>query len=69
MKFYIKEINDHTVTLMTEAGHVLAYFPTVIEALNACDEWYMVNHNAPDHQIKVHCRNINNQFYDDLEVA
>ena len=69
MKFYIKEMNDYTVTLMTEAGHVLAYFPSVIEALSACEEWYMVNRDAPDHEVRVHCSNTSNGLYDELEVA
>ena len=69
MKFYIKQMNDHTVTLMTEAGHVLAYFPSVIEALSACDEWYTVNRDAPAYDIKVHCNDMGHGFYDELEVA
>ena len=69
MKFYIKQMNDHTVTLMTEAGHVLAYFPSVVEALAACDEWYMVNREAPAHEVRVHCRDMNTDYYDGLQVA
>ena len=69
MRFYIKQMNDHTVTLMTEAGHVLAYFPSVIDALVACDEWYMVNKDAPHHEIRVHARDVDNNHYEDLQVA
>jgi hypothetical protein len=69
MKFYIKETSDHTATLMTEAGHVLAYFPSVIDALAACDQWYRVNATAPAHEVRVHCRNTGVNFYDELEVA
>lgn len=56
MKFYIKEWDDNTVSLMTEMGHVLAYFPSIFDALNACEEWYMYNNNEPKHEVKLHCR-------------
>ena len=43
MKFYIREWNEDTIVLMTEMGHVLAYFSSTEEALKACDEWYKFN--------------------------
>lgn len=43
MKFFIREWNVDTIVLMTEMGHVLAYFSSTIEALQACDEWYKLN--------------------------
>lgn len=43
MKFFIREWNESTIVLMTEMGHVLAYFSSTIEALKACDEWYKMN--------------------------
>jgi len=54
MKFYVKEWNDKTVSLMTENGNVLGYFPSIFDALTACEEWYMYNNNEPRHEIKVH---------------
>ena len=61
MKFYIKEWNDQTVTLMTEHGNVLGYSPSIFDALTACDEWYMYNNNEPRHEVKVHSHNLNQQ--------
>jgi hypothetical protein len=58
MKFYIREWNDQTVTLMTENGNVLGYFPSISDALTACDEWYMYNNNEPRHEVKVHAHNL-----------
>jgi len=43
MKFCIREWNENTVVLMTEAGHVLSYFASVSEALDACSQWYFSN--------------------------
>ena len=60
MKFYIKEWDDETVTLMTEMGHVLAYFPSVYEALTACEEWYLVNDKEQKHDIKIQSRYLSN---------
>ena len=48
---------------MTEMGHVLAYFPTVFDALSACEEWYLVNDKEQRHDIKVQPRYpTNNEF-------
>jgi len=46
MKFYIREWSENTVVLMTEAGHVLSYFRSINEALDACSQWY--NSNASE---------------------
>lgn len=54
MQFYIKEWDDETVSLMTEMGHVLAYFPSIYEALTACEEWYFANDNELKFDVKIH---------------
>lgn len=43
MQFYIKQWGERTVSLMTSSGHVLAYFPSIVEALAACSAWYQFN--------------------------
>lgn len=43
MRFFIREWNESTIVLMTEMGHVLAYFSSTLEALKACEEWYKFN--------------------------
>jgi len=43
MKFCIREWSENTVVLMTEAGHVLSYFRSINEALDACSQWYDSN--------------------------
>jgi len=43
MKFCIREWSENTVVLMTEAGHVLSYFRSINEALDACSQWYNSN--------------------------
>jgi len=43
MKFCIKVWSENTVVLMTEAGHVLSYFRSINEALDACSQWYTSN--------------------------
>ena len=53
MKFYINEMNDHTVTLMSEAGYVLAYFPSFLEALAACENWYFTKAVSSVPEIKI----------------
>lgn len=35
MKFFIPEWNEYTIVLMTEKGHVLAYFSSTEEAFKA----------------------------------
>jgi hypothetical protein len=60
MKFYIKEWDDQTVSLMTEMGHVLGYFPSVYDALQTCDEWYRYNTKELQHEVMVHSRDGNN---------
>jgi len=53
MKFFIREWNEETIVLMTEMGHVLAYFSSTAEALNACDEWYRFNDAEKKQEVTV----------------
>jgi hypothetical protein len=57
MQFYIKEWSGRTVALMTGTGQVLAYFPTVLEALAAIKGWYQFNGIAPQAEVIVGGRN------------
>jgi hypothetical protein len=63
MKFYIKQCNESTITLMTEAGYVLAYFSSVYEALVACEEWYFANAKEYKYEVMIDnkSRTIENQ--------
>ncbi|VAW60214.1 hypothetical protein MNBD_GAMMA08-1316 [hydrothermal vent metagenome] len=40
MKFCIREWSENSVVLMTQSGHVLAYFSSVSDALDVCSQWY-----------------------------
>ncbi len=51
MQFYIKELSERTVALMIGTGQVLAYFPSVLEAVTAIKEWYQFNGMAPQDEI------------------
>lgn len=53
MKFYIRKWNEVTSVLMTEMGHVLAYFSSTEEALKACDEWYKFNDAEKKQEVTV----------------
>ena len=53
MKFYVKAFEQDRVSLMTELGHVLAYYDSVAEALNTCNEWYLHNDREPRQQVKI----------------
>jgi len=53
MKFFIREWNEDTIVLMTEMGHVLAYFSSTAEALKACDEWYKFNDAEKKQEVTV----------------
>ena len=53
MKFCIREWNEDTIVLMTEMGHVLAYFSSTAEALKACDEWYKFNDAEKKQEVTV----------------
>ena len=57
MKFCIREWSEQTVVLMTEAGHVLSYFGSVNEALDACSQWYNINTSELKHNVCVQYRN------------
>ena len=54
MKFYVKEWDDHTVTIMTEMGQVLGYFASVYDALNTCEQWYQHHRKELQHEVMVH---------------
>ena len=54
MKFCIREWNEVTSVLMTEMGHVLAYFSSTEEALEACDEWYKFNAAEIRQEVTIH---------------
>lgn len=53
MKFVIRRWEDNAATLMTEMGHVLAYFPSLCEALTACEAWYFENSSEQRCEVKV----------------
>jgi len=53
MKFCIREWSENTVVLMTETGHVLSYFRSVNEALDACSQWYNSNAGELKHNVVV----------------
>ena len=42
MKFFIKEWPDETASLMSENGSVIAYFPSIDDAIDVCHEWYQL---------------------------
>lgn len=48
MQFYIKQWSERTVALMTATGQVLAYFPSMLDAITACKDWYMFNAIEPN---------------------
>jgi len=58
MKFCIRVWSENTVVLMTEAGHVLSYFRSVSEALDACSQWYSCNSGELKHQVAVQYRQV-----------
>lgn len=53
MKFCIREWSNDTIVLMTESGHVLAYFVSIAEALSVCDEWYRSNRSEKKYEVMV----------------
>ena len=54
MKFYIKQWADHSVSLMTELGDVLASFASVQEALRVCTAWNLFNEKEACSEIVLH---------------
>ncbi|TNF35222.1 MAG: hypothetical protein EP315_06255 [Gammaproteobacteria bacterium] len=58
MKFYIKVGTDETVSLMTETGQVLGCFASVYEALQICEDQYLMNPAKTTHEICVHSQDI-----------
>ncbi len=57
MKFCVKEWSENTVVLMTEAGHVLSYFRSINEALDACSQWYNSNGSELKYSVAVQYKN------------
>ncbi|MBI3187999.1 MAG: hypothetical protein HYZ31_09090 [Gammaproteobacteria bacterium] len=51
MQFYIKEWSERSVALMLGTGQVLAYFPSVLEALAAIKGWYQFNDLQPQAEV------------------
>ncbi len=45
MNFQINKISASLFALMTEQGHVLAHFTSLVEALSFCEQWYLENTN------------------------
>ena len=62
MKFFIREWSKNTVVLMTEGGHVLSYFSSVVEALDACSEWYDINQSEEKYEVMVQYRHTHNTY-------
>ena len=62
MKFYIREWSKGTIVLMTEAGHVLSYFSSISEALDACSEWYSSNSNEEKYEVTVQYRQQDQEY-------
>jgi len=56
MKFCISEWSEDTVVLMTDAGHVLSYFVSISEALEACSEWYNCNKSEMKYSVTIRYR-------------
>jgi len=63
MKFCIKEWSENTVVLMTEAGHVLSYFRSINEALDACSQWYSSNGGELKYSVAVQYKNTKNPHH------
>lgn len=53
MKFFIREWSEKTIVLMTESGHVLSYFGSIAEALDACGDWYNSNINEKRYEVLI----------------
>ena len=45
MNFQINKISESLFALMSEQGHVLAHFTSLIDALSFCEQWYTANSN------------------------
>lgn len=64
MQFFIKEWDDQTASVMTAQGHILGYYPSMFEALAACET---LQQTHQDSEICFHCRDIDNS--QDLDAA
>ena len=53
MKFFVNQHGDNNVSLITDMGYVLGYFPSIDEALNICDEWYLTNSKEKKQDVKI----------------
>ena len=51
MQFQIKKLSERTVALMIGTGQVLAYFPSVVEAMVAVNGWHQVNNSQPQAEV------------------
>ena len=69
MKFYIREWSEKTIVLMTDSGHVLSYFPSIGDALNACADWYSTNTSEQKYEVFVQYRNNNDDYASIAAVA
>ena len=65
MKFFVNQHDNNNVSLITDAGYVLGYFPSIDEALDICDEWYTSNSREKKQEVKilpVQNKSINNKY-------
>ena len=69
MKFYIREWSEKTIVLMTDSGHVLSYFPSIGDALNACADWYSTNKNEQKYEVFVQYKHDNEDYASIAAVA
>jgi len=69
MKFYIREWSEKTIVLMTENGHVLSYFSTISDALNACADWYNTNKTEQKYEVFVQYKQNNDDYASIAAVA
>lgn len=51
MQFYVKTLSKTTVALMIGIDQVIAYFPSIYEALAAVEEWYQFNKLQPKTEV------------------
>ena len=69
MKFYIREWSEKTIVLMTENGHVLSYFSSISDALNACADWYNTNKTEQKYEVFVQYKHANADYSSIAAVA
>lgn len=69
MKFYIREWSEQTIVLMTDSGHVLSYFSSISDALNACADWYSAHKNEQKYEVFVQYKQSNDDYASIAAVA